>query len=88
MVPATCSSKRNASRDKEEDRDPYFTGISPNNFGAKGDDATDGVDNTKHRCCLDIVGISDVHLLLGFLSHVDHLVGGGGCVGTTLLIHF
>ena len=58
--------------------------VQVSTFGNKGDDATYDVENTKHRCCLGIVGIFDVRLIIGCLHDVDHLVGR---VGNTLL-HF
>jgi len=81
FVPASCSSNGQTSGDEEEDRGPDSSGNGQvvNNqvcdLDTEGNQAKDDVDDAKHCCRLDVVRIFDVHLLLGSLDDVDHLVG-------------
>ena len=58
-----------SSGDEEENSSPDscanvngINAIKESTFSAKGDDATDDVENTKHCCCLGIAGILEVRL--------------------------
>ena len=91
LVPISGSTNAQPSRGKEDDRAPdssdngSFAIDQGSNVRAKGDESADDVDDAEHSCCLDFVGIFDVHLLFGSLDDVDHLVGG---VLLILLLHY
>ena len=48
------------------------------NLRANSDDVKDYVDYAKRCRCLDVLPIFEVHLLLGLLDDVDHLVRNDG----------